>query len=727
MEKQKARKLVITLESFSPSAIETQASLLPIPPNSKSQVLCLPLIPPAATEADHEKPHTADIAQITGLEQLPLSTIQYILSLREQWLTRLEVCVNSILGGSDSPAQCQWQGAEERVVFMLGGITGVKFACVRKIAEDVTGGDIVLAKDIFERVQTTWNGAFLEEQGNIEERTPSEHTNQSLKREIATPTRRRSDTPISMNQSRSHSPNLRDTLFSTPVYLPIDSQDTLINDIQSRAYEGSITPSRTDSYTTAVSSPEDDGRPHIIISETYALDLEQDIEPDTPTPQSSQYRFSTELPTWKLKRPSSLIQLPPATPTLECDGLGAVPNNGPSLNDIRRKASTPLGTSWYGSRDSKMEDSTLAALLERSLSIKKATSYDKSTGNDGVTVITGGVEVFEEFGGHLPEVRKEGTGKGHCCASDSSFLQLAEDDIQSPVGNSGGGEVVDSRLGLSNVDIRSSWLAPPTAGGELEEMLGISGESRSAKHKGAVESQDLFPSLLGQVRKSFGTGLIEREWAEGVLYLDADTPSVCLERVVYELFLAESFEDEALKGFQPLYHIPPSQSPSPDARFPSALAPEAWTWKEPIGKYESMPLFPSSTNVRKIKLSGKKRKNGIQIQNELRSFIRELTQATSIYELDDGNESVFEESPSAGSEAGVVSGEEEEPTLSLWRDMFSAHGQWPVSTVNLIVALGREGPTNTVKGGSGRVMAEAMARRLEGWDLRCRRISLRYL
>ncbi|RPB25067.1 hypothetical protein L211DRAFT_136273 [Terfezia boudieri ATCC MYA-4762] len=719
MEKQKARKLVITLESFSPSAIETQASLLPIPPNSTSQVLCLPLIPLAATETDHEKPYSADIAQITGLEQLPLSTIQYILSLREQWLTRLEVCINSILGGSDSPAQRQWQGAEERVVFMLGGITGVKFACARKIAEDVTGGDIILAKDIFERVQTTWNGALLEERDNIEERTPPQPTNQSRKRDIATPTRRGSDTPILMDQSQNRSPNSRVTLFSTPAYLPIDSQDTLINDIQTRAYECSITPSRTDSYATAASSPEEVGA-HNLVPEAYALDFEQ----DTPTSQSNQYRFSTEPLNWKLKRSSSLIQLPPATPTPEYDSLGAVLNN---VNDTRRKASTPLGTSWC-SRDSKIEDSALAALLERSLSIKRATSYEKTIDDGGAMVITGGIKAFEEFGGHLPKVRQNVTGKGRSYTSDSSFVQLAADDIQFPIGDSGDDQVVNSChscLGLSSVDIRSSWLAPPTAGGELEEMLGLSRQSRSAKRNGAVESHDLFPSLLRQVRKSFGTGLIEREWAEGVLYLDEDTPSVCLERVVYALFLAESFEDEALKEFQPRYQLP--RTSSPDARFPSGIAPEAWTWKEPTAKYESMPLFPSSTNVRKIKLSGKKRKNGIQIQNELRSFVRELTQATSIYELDDENESVFEESPSAGNEAGVVSGEEEEPTLSLWRDMFSTHGQWPVSTVNLIVALGREGPTNTVKGGSGRVMAEAMARRLEGWDLRCRRISLRYL
>jgi len=722
MEKQKARKLVITLESFSPSEIETQASLLPIPPNSKSQVLCLPLIPIAA-ELDHEKLHTVDIAHITGLEQLPLSTIQYILSLREQWLTRLELCINSILGVSDSAAQCQWQGAEERVVFMLGGITGVKFACVRKIAEDITGGDVVLAKDIFEKVQTTWNGALPEEPGSIEERSPQ--------RDIATPTRCRSDTLTSMDQLRNRSPNPRITPFSTPAYLPIDSQDTLINDIQPREYESSITPSRTDSYATAASSPEDDG-PHILISKAYNLDFEQDCEPDTPTLQWNQYSFSTESPKRKLKRPSSLIQLHPATPTPEFGSLSAsaILSNRRSLNDIRRKASSPLGTSWYGSRDSKMEDSALTALLEKSLSMKRATSYDKSTDYGGAMVITGGVEAFEGLGGHLPKVRHEETGKDRCYASDSSFLQLTEDDA-SLIGNSGDDEVVTSCHALddlSSVDFPSSWLAPPTAGGELDEMLGHSGESHSAEYgkgKGTVESEDLFPSLLRQVRKSFGTGLIEREWAEGALYLDEDSPNICLERVVYELLLAESFEDEALKDFQPRYQIP-SPSP-PDARFPSALAPEAWAWKEPTGKYESMPLFPSSTNVRKIKLSGNKRKNGIQIQNELRSFVRELTQATSIYELDDESESVFEESPSEGNGAGMVSEEAEEPTLSLWRDMFSAHGQWPLSTVNLIVALGREGPTNTVKGGSGRVMAEAMARRLEGWDLRCRRISLRYL
>ena len=59
--------------------------------------------------------------------------------------------------------------------------------------------------------------------------------------------------------------------------------------------------------------------------------------------------------------------------------------------------------------------------------------------------------------------------------------------------------------------------------------------------------------------------------------------------------------------------------------------------------------------------------------------------------------------------------------------MFDTPGdpEWPASSVNMIVALGREGPTNSVRGGPGRVMAEAIARRIEGLDLRCRRISLR--
>ena len=140
----------------------------------------------------------------------------------------------------------------------------------------------------------------------------------------------------------------------------------------------------------------------------------------------------------------------------------------------------------------------------------------------------------------------------------------------------------------------------------------------------------------------------------------------------------------------------------------------------------SIPLVPSLGNVRKIKLTGKKRKNGIEIQNELRSFVRGLTQAASNYALDHDDESVFEDNDAECGESDLEC-EEGEQTPDLWKDMFSTQGQWPLSTVNLIVALGREGPTNTVKGGSGRVMSEAMARRLEGWDLRCRRISLKYV
>lgn len=728
MEKQRVKKLVITLESFLPSAIETQASLLPIPPNSKSQVLCLPLIPPITTESiPASSSKGIHIAQISRIQQLPDTTIKYILSLREQWLTRLEACIDSLLGSTDVQAQCQWQGAGERVVFMLGGITGVKFACVRKIAEDVTGGDLLIAKEIFERVQYGWNsnGVLLQDQGGREEcvlpRTPTPK-GESQSEQATTPTRPHSVASTSRNCSQERSPNSRITFFSASACLPVDSQDTLINDAHSNIYEGSIAPSR-ESYATASSgsSLADDG-PHILISKAYALDFDKDSRPSTPAPSSRRSRFSSEPVRSKLRRPNSMIILPPAASTTD-DNFDAttVLHSRTSLNDIRGRTYTPLGTSWYGSRDSKLDDSALESLLERGLSIKKALTNDE---NHSATVITGNVDEFERFGGRLPDTRKNDRNKDHTYGSESSFLQLTEDDIQSSVDiYAADNYEVDSchsRFGFSKVDVRSSWLAPPTAVGELEEMFGVSKSSRHEEFESVPESaenEDLFPTLLIRLQKSIGNELIDWEWCEGVLYLDADTPRVCLERVVYEWLLEESVEDEALHNQMP--------SASPDAQILSAA--QSWGWRAQTGKFESMPLFPSPTNVRKVKLTGRKRKNGIEIQNEVRAFVRDLIQATSSSELHHDNQSVFEVYPDEPSEVEFETDDgEEEENLTLWRDMFSTRGQWPLSTVNLIVALGREGPTNTVKGGSGRVMSEAMARRLAGWDLRCRRISLRY-
>ena len=625
-------------------------------------------------------------------------------------------------------AHAQLHGREQRVVFMLGGITGVKLACVKKIAEDITGGNMVMAMDLFERIQHQSRRA---PQGARADDGASFETDQRpIPPRIGCSEPSSSHNHTSLFISRS-----LDSPFSTPVYRT-DEPHAPISRVRPDAFTQSCSPSRTEFHATAASPPLGDG-PSIMISKSYTLNFDGDSSPETtPSP--------LETPTLELKRPRSLIILPPSVAQTGC-GISSSSrlHSRPSLIDIRRKSTIVGDTSWYGNRDIKRDDSALDDLVERSLSIKNATRYgQRSQGSDLFrhdhcmveketnSLISGMIKCDEEFGGKLPIPNNRNSNR-RFPGSDSSFLHFAEEEVQSPTDSfyHDGLSAFQSNIGRTRVDIRSSWLAPPTAIGDRDELLGHLGEEEhSMEYDGRyVYSDDLFPSIRSKLEYLTGNGLGEKDWCEGFLYIDVDTPKVCMERVVYEWLLAESSEGAFVpNSIGAQSHRRPMPPILHGARFPLVPTPESLSWKVATGGVESIPLC-SAPRVGKIRMSSRrKQKTGMEVQNEIRSFVREMTQAASEHHLNHDDSSAFEEYHESFKEAGSdIEGKDEEAGLGLWRDMFSTQGEWPLSTVNLIVALGKEGPTNAVKGGSGRVMAEAMARRLEKWDLRCRRITLR--
>ncbi|KAF8470890.1 hypothetical protein BDZ91DRAFT_719177 [Kalaharituber pfeilii] len=709
------RSLVITLESFRSAEIETQASLLPVSSSPRSQVIRLPLIecsePSPVTES---RPPTVNIALISQLDDLPCSTKAYILSLKERWLERLGLCIDILTQNPTVDSQCP--AFEEKVVFMLGGITGMRFACVKKIAEDVTGGDIKLAERIFSMVEKGTSKC-------ASARKMDDSTPKNLSQADKSPPPKGAGAHYYSSALSPISSDVRSTPDSTPVYGATGRPPTPAMD---RRDSRSRTASLAESYATASSYPSDDGPP-ILISQSLTLDFRQGEDPLQNQSSSDGSILASVCRRPSIRRHTSMIHLPPSADTnFDCRS-SAILQNRPSLNDIRRKASISSGTSWYGSREIKLEDSTLATLVERSLSIKHATRYgDNSEGNSQQTQskhegTEGGQkkDFSDQFGKLLP-LSNTTPARDGSVRVNSSFLQLgtsAEDDSpESPVSTEARETIpLECQPSILKVDIRSSWLAPPTAGGELRPMLELNEDVGKRKYW-EDEFEELFPTLRSRLQKLQNTELSSKNLYAGLLYLDTDKPDICAERSVYEHLFQASIKDkeETFYGSQSWYRR------VSEARTMDASSPEPIPWRLYPGNAESTAVYSIPSQVREIDISAEKKKNAIQIQNEARSFIRDLSEAAAEnrFHLKDG--SIFEEE-----DEGIGESNEDDPTI--WRDMFSTQGEWPLSTVNLMVALGREGPTNTVKGGSGRVIAEAMARRLEGWDLRCRRISVRYL
>lgn len=712
MEIPKVRKLVVTLESFSSSAIETQASLLPIPPNPQSQVLCLPLIPPHPSGSRPCKHFTTqDVTQLEDLDQLPESTIQYILSLRDQWLARLTVCIKNLVADVDGETDAPWQRVQEKVVFMLGGTTGVRFACVKKIAEDVTDGDIVLAHDVFHRVESRWKDRFprVIEQGRTGDNSGAPQSSTESPTDTITHLKQYSSDP-SLNTMTIPNPNP-----TLGLSLAHENRQISVNEMQANKFQGLRNPPCTESFTTATHLPCEPS----ISSKAYSLEYDRGPEPTFPL-ESRQSNLLSRNDKYTLKRPRSLIIFPPSNAQSSAITVSVISRRRASLDDRRENGHISSGLSWYKPQDLRINDSASEALIESSLSQETITDSILPEGSSVNTIK--GVEI-EESGGQLPGLKNDGTNENLYAGSKSILLQPPENGIQfSP------DSIRGARLSWSTDAARLSWLARSTTGSELGKISGLSQQLLNEQPEITASkggSEDLFPNLLSILQTSYESDFMEKELCQGILYLDADTPRVQMERVVYEWLFAESVTNKApqdcSKGFQRC-QLPYSSS---GICFPLERSSDARPCRGLPARFESIPLFPSAPQIRRIKLSGKKRKNGIEIQNELRSFVRELMETTLSY--GDGYENLFSQYDGGSTSATFeADDEEEETTISIWRDMFSTQGEWPLSTVNLIVALGREGPTNTVKGGSGRLITEAMARRLEGWDLRCRRISLRY-
>ena len=639
------------------------------------------------------------MAQLDDLEQLPELTIQYILSLRDQWLARLAVCIKNLVADVDGETDSPSHRVQEKVVFMLGGTTGVRFACVKKIAEDVTDGDIVLAHDVFLRVESRWKDRFP---GAKEEGRKGDNSG-AFQSPTASPT-----SPIT--QYSSDPPPLNTTTIPNPTLGPTSaprSQHNSVDEIQADKFQGLRSPQSTESFTTA--SPRESRTP---TSKAYNPGYDRESETTSPL-KSRQFNLASRAEKCRLKRPSSLIIFPSsAQPGAITASITS--HRRASLDNIRENGHTSPSLSWYEPRD-------LRANNDSSHSTKEAKEDSKLPDGSLADTIEG-LET-EEFGGQLPNLKKGGTNGNHCYGSEPLSLRPPGGGNQFPSDT-----IREAHASWSAGATRLSWLAHPTTGGELEQTPGLSQQLLHEHPEIAVlrgASEDLFPSLLSILQTFCGYDLMEKELYQGILYLEADTPRVQMERAVYEWLFAESVTDKAPqdgpKEFQQ-YQQPYS---SPGVCFPPESSSDAQSYRESPARFESIPLFQSAFQIRRVKLTGKKRKNGIEIQNELRSFVRELMQTTLSYKGE--YENLFSQyvEESTGATFGADD-EEEETTVSIWRDMFSTQGEWPLSTVNLIVALGREGPTNTVKGGSGRLITEAMARRLESWDLRCRRISLRY-
>ncbi|KAI5803424.1 hypothetical protein DFH27DRAFT_48982 [Peziza echinospora] len=717
----KQRKLVITFESYSAQAIQSQANLLPIPDaSSSSQIICLPpivLSPSSSVSPQHSKLSPKDIDQtlITQLSDLPEATVGYILSLREKWLKRLGLC-NEILTEEDRISGNNRTGVE-KVIFMLGGVTGVRFACIRRISEDVTAGDYFLAKEIFERLERSWGEKnTINREGNT---TAKSHHNSRISKNVREPAsaitlRSRCDTP-------------------TPIISAKGTRTTLSKARKtSRWEERRERGLASDSDTTYSRSSFSDEEP-LQVPRTRGRPLplaERRARPASPpaTPPHSRNQMQVPGQGDNSRRPTSLIVLPnSSTVTVSPDSQPSpYIHTTPSLTDLRRRSALMEGISWFESLEKASrsasgrktsEDSALAALIERSLSIKKPTEsayYTCTTSSNASSRTTTASTNGSRSQISLVESEASGTER----------MGSVSPELERNPGRNKGNHGMRPRKAL-----RSSWLAPPTAAEEdkITEFEIVEKENESDAPAKEQKSKELFPGLQSYLEEVME---LNRDWHESLIYLESETPQMSVDRIIFErlFFSSESAPvtpSFSLEGHTRLgHHRTPSPSRSLDSPAPISSIPEPQRRASWGGAFLAPPPIRFVANTRRVKLIGKgnKRKNDLDIQNEVRALVREIIEAekSSSY-------------PSPEEESAIQDyGEDDENDVGegadcIWRDMFSTKGQWPVSRINMIVALGREGPTDKVKGGSARVLSEAMARRIESWDLRCRRISLRYL